>query len=251
MMANKKEKPVIKFSENDIQKKLYGDIKSTKAKKEAQVSEKDLWLAEKKSQGNIQEEIEALKNEISKLEEKLTKTEQQKEHLKKKLVQKRKIGHLKENILSFFLSKTAKNFLIIVLGLIVIFSFALFLATRQKPTPAAPKEKIKPEQVVEQTPLKKKEVIIEKKETQLSEQKIYTLQAAEFTNKVAAERFVKNLEAQGFLVIVQNFYRDQDKNRPYYKINVGSFTSFEEAKIFKEEFQRITGIKDTFIKEKK
>ncbi len=79
----------------------------------------------------------------------------------------------------------------------------------------------------------------------------YVIQVAEYADEEAAKVFVDELKGKGFSVAVETIYRGHNQEKPYSKVNVGSFDTFDEAKRFNEEFKVKTNIGDSFIKEKK
>ncbi|MCP4649905.1 MAG: SPOR domain-containing protein [PVC group bacterium] len=259
-MKNKKnnnDKPRVKFSENDIQKKLYGEEKTKKTLPKIISSiDKDSPIKQTiPTNKHIQEEIDALKDAINQLEDKLKKTEGQKERLKKKLVQRRFTANLKDEILAVISNKIPEKVIILIPVLVIIVLFILLFSlnqektSTQEPQAVTQTESRVPERKITTAPVP----ATPRRENSpvFDSTKKYTLQVAEYSNEPAAERFVNSLRDQGFYVSIDTRYRGEEKTNPYFKINVGKFDSFNEAKKFHEAFKRKTGITDSFIKEKK
>ncbi|MFH2139087.1 MAG: SPOR domain-containing protein [Candidatus Omnitrophota bacterium] len=250
-MNERKEKMnVKKFSENDIQKKLYGDTgfkKKTIAKEKEDMHENNEAYLDK----DIQEEIDALKTAITNLEQTLKKTEGQKERLKKKLVQRRFVINLKDRVLNNIISKVPEKVIILIPVLVIILLMIIVFNLHNETAPVTTTDVTVVEEVIN-VPQKKIAVASAKEpdseKVGIGEKK-YTLQVAEYSNEQAAVKFVGDLEQQGFTVALKTIYRGDDKSRPYFKVNVGVFGSFNEAKKFMEAFERKTGIKDSFIKQ--
>ena len=244
------EKPVKKFTEDEILSKLYG-VKKKKSlvSGHASVSEKS---PEAISQ-HIREEIEDLKEEINALEERLKKTEGQKERLKKKLVQRRFIDNFINQSMPAIKHKMPEKIIIIIPIAVIVLLFVIMLNLKQgeqlQEQPLKQTRTIQEKKKIE--PVKKKavSVINNQKKTVRSAGRKYTLQVAEYANLEASEKFVSNLEVQGFEVMIKTIYRGNDESKPYYKINAGEFETYNDAKKFKEAFFRATGIKDAFVKE--
>jgi len=78
----------------------------------------------------------------------------------------------------------------------------------------------------------------------------YTIQVAEYADEEGAMRFMSALlEKQGYIAKVGTSYRDRAKTRAYYKINVGEYKTFNEAKQANEKFKKQTNISDSFVRE--
>jgi len=239
---DKKEKTYKKLSESDIQKKLYGDIKFKKGKDEKSGKRNTLPELEKQAEKTIQNEVAALKEEVSALEEKLDQSEKQKELLRKKI--NKKIPSAPEakipldSILKAIWKRVVLLWPILVLGGLLLFFITI-----------KPKERNKPELTKIDAPVTVGENEMPEEIVAPSGQKTYTLQVAEYSNKVAADRFVDNLKYQGYNVMVETIYKDAQRKKPYFKINIGIFNSYDEATKFRDEFESKTGITDSFSKE--
>lgn len=250
--AYEQDKTVGKYSEKDIKSKLYGE--QVKAEGITAKEKGDLFENSNTLEKDIQGEIDALKLSIVELEEKLKKTESQKERLKLKLAQRKSLVNLKGRLNEFVLNWMPEKFMIGVIAVIVLVLFILIINLKPKvEEKVVVKEKIvQPEQsmvIIEP----KQELVEPKKAVKIKpvpSTKKYTIQIAEYADELAADRFVENLKEQGYLVSVDTIYRGKKRNRPYFKINVGAFDSFGEAKKFNEQFRKKTNIKDSFIKER-
>ncbi|MFH1094444.1 MAG: SPOR domain-containing protein [Candidatus Omnitrophota bacterium] len=247
-----------KITEKDIMKKLYPDQEKSYPKQETKEQPADLFKKKEQVQPGIQEEINTLKQAISSLEDKLKASINQKERLKVKLVQKRKLINIRERLADLILNRMPEKFIIL---LIVFLIFAAFIVVKSLRPAAAPIDKVPQVQMdfkeppaPESKPVKTKAAtaeIQEKAQTEALKNKKYTIQAAEYADEEAANRFVNTLKTQGYVVIVDTIYRDKEKQKAYFKINVGAFATLNEAKEFNEKFRKKTNIKDSFIKELK
>ncbi|MFH1459285.1 MAG: SPOR domain-containing protein [Candidatus Omnitrophota bacterium] len=263
-----------KITEDEIKSKLYGDFVKTKnqipeaqknvteknlPQSETQFQKKESHLLEKKFllDKDIQDEIDILKQSIFSLENKLKKTEAQKEKLKIRLVQRRKFDNASKQLVDIVINKFPEKFTVLVIIIVVIGLLLIFLNARPKNTKDKPAIK-----KTGQESLVKKEIIrpaeptaippvTEKKAPIRLEEKRYTIQVAEYADESAAKNFFEKLQGKGYLVEIDTIYRGENKNRPYYKINVGAFDTFNEAKDYNKELQDQIGINDSFIKERR
>ncbi|MBU0633873.1 MAG: SPOR domain-containing protein [Candidatus Omnitrophica bacterium] len=244
----------IKFNEDLIQKKLYGEDPVNQQEKNSIIDEQLLSEQLATEEAAIREEFSKLKKTISRLEEKLENTEKQKERLMRKLLQKRVISNLSNKFFDALAGRFPEKIIILLpILIIIILFFAMFNAKKPFKLPQA--EETKTENIVKKE-RKKMTVPVSQDinvaaENEQQEGVLYTIQAAEYANAAAAQQFVQTLENQGYLVVVNTTYRNNDTDKPYFKIDVGIFKTVEEAKNFREEFKRKTGIGDAFIKEKK
>lgn len=209
-----------------------------------------------------QEEISQLKLEIKNLEGKLQRTELQKDKSKVNPVQKKQLISIREVLASLVLNKIPKKFILLGLGGIIIFLLIISVLFKPKQgidelSKSEPKltRIVKSENPVESKPSKQTEsapvqrtVEPTKPQTNTDTRK-YTIQVAEYADEQAAMNFVKELESQKFEVFLTSLYRGENNTRPYFKINVGSFNSFNEAKQFNVKFREKTNINDSFIRE--
>ncbi len=298
-----KEKPVIgKFSEDIIKNKLYGNGQSNQketAKKSEPISAgNDLFSTKKadtvkteqakhdqpKAQTAYpqkekiiqkpitpkpqevqimpayQDEIDALKQAIANLENKLQKTEVQKHKLKVRLVQKRKLINIRERLADLVLYKMPEKFILLLVLIIVTFLVVTVLnLNNQNPDEkqAMPTEEAvqtrdsKPVSpaIVERTAQRSN--IEQPKVQSIEAVRRYTIQVAEYADEKAAMNFISDLKAKGFDVYLKTIYRGPNNTRPYFKINVGSFDTFNEAKAYNLKFRKKTKINDSFIRERK
>jgi len=272
-----REKDDASISEQDIQQKLYGKSRTPRQKKS---SDEDI-LREKEIQNKlygtdkqktddasaagkrelfeekaviappIQEEINNLKQAITSLEEKLKKAENQKERLKIRLVQKRKLINIRERLADLILNRMPEKFLLLVMIIIVAVVFSSLL--KSKPKTRLPEKEQKPQ--AQETLQEETQALLtpqkEKAKPQASGEKLYTIQVAEYADEDAANRFIRNLQELGYEVFVKTILRGPNNDRPYFKIHIGTFDSFAKAKKFNEEFRKKTNINDSFIKEKR
>ncbi|MBU1043229.1 MAG: SPOR domain-containing protein [Candidatus Omnitrophica bacterium] len=209
-----------------------------------------------------QDEINALKQAIANLEDKLQKTELQKHKLKVKLVQKRKLINIREGLADLVLNKMPEKFVLLVSVIIVMFLLIMFvkfipqkkadLTTSPKAAKTQQSLKAKPVKPSAQTKTTGKSKVEQPKPQSTAESvRRYTIQVAEYADETAAMSFVKELEAKGFQVFLNTIYRGPNNTRPYFKINVGSFDTFNEAKQYNQVFREKTNINDSFIRESK
>ncbi len=248
--------PESKITEKDIMKKLYPSVEKASTSQEDKEKPADLFEDSRQIQPGIQEEIDTLKQAISSLEEKLKMSINQKERLKIKLLQKRKLINIRERLADLILNRMPEKFIIL---LIVFLIFAIFMIIKSLKTPAAPIDQTSQVQIdIEQGAVPEPEPVLSKIEeiqakppAKAITKKRYTIQAAEYADKEAATRFIAALEKQGYLVMVDTIYRDKEKKKAYFKINIGAYDTFNEAKKFNEIFRKRTNIKDSFIKELK
>jgi len=244
------------FSEEEIQKRLYGSTKQ-KPQQDDFIIDQDLLGEQAAIDISIRQELTNLKRTLASLEEKLKKTEWQKERLKRKLLQRRMFNNMPEKFSEIITGRQPGWMFIILPGIVLL--LVLFLLLNQNPKPATDAKATKNTQLAKQklmgNTLQRETAIMQREKTVPpiadTEGKLYTLQVAEYSNADSAKRFVQNLETQGYLVMVDTTYRNNNMEKPYFKIDVGIFKSTNEAKEFKQEFQRKTGIQDSFIKEKK
>ncbi|MCK4994195.1 MAG: SPOR domain-containing protein [Candidatus Omnitrophica bacterium] len=289
MKKKHKRKNQISISEKDIQSKLYGKSKEPMPKEPAEVTkitEKDIMqklypakisldseivsnpeikiekeeqpadLFENKApiQPGIQEEIDTLKLAITSLENKLKASLDQKERLKVKLVQKRKLINIREKTADLILNRMPEKFIML---LIVFLIFGIFVVIKSLKSPSVqtktPKVQLTVEDEASKLEIEKPQVKIKEKsftpELETIVKKRYTIQAAEYADEEAAKRFIAALKKQGYVVRVDTIYRDKGKTKAYFKINVGAYNTLNEAKKFNEIFKNKTNIKDSFIKE--
>ncbi len=250
------------ITEKDIIKKLYpakisSDIKpAAKSKASLEPKEKtaDLFEHIKPMQPGIHEEIEILRKSIQSLEDKLKASIDQKERLKVKLVQKRKLINIRERLADLILNRMPEKFIIL---LIVFLILGIFIVMKGlKPESG---KKVKQVSIVEQViepEVENATVEIEKKSIPVIQpattvNKRYTIQAAEYADEQAAQRFIDTLKTQGYIVNIDTIYRDKNKTKAYFKINVGAYETLNEAKKFNKIFRKKTNINDSFIKELK
>jgi len=240
-----------KSKEKDFQKKLYGgsDLKEKEKEKET-----DLFSGKKEHlDANLLSEIGELKELIGSLEKKLKKSEEQKEHFKMRLAQKQKVVTGKQGILDVIYNKMPEKFIIFVTVGIILLLLLLVLNLKPKNPETVSSEKTpetvsrvgQPEPSAKPARVKKQPVF---KQTA---QKRFTIQVAEYADEPAAMRFVEKLRNDGFQVNLATIYRSNDKTKPYFKINVGGFDQYNEAKKYNQVFRKKTGINDSFIKERK
>ncbi|MFH1062369.1 MAG: SPOR domain-containing protein [Candidatus Omnitrophota bacterium] len=192
-----------------------------------------------------QEEIDALKQAIENLEEKLQRTEQQKHKLKVKLVQKRKLINIREGLADLILNKMPEKFVLLVSVIIIMFLLIMFIKFIPKQTARKPQPVKTVQPAVVQKPVE------QPKPRAAADARRYTIQVAEYADEQAALSFVKELEAKGFEVFLTTIYRGPNNTRPYFKINVGSFDNFNAAKQTNLIFREKTNITDSFIRETK
>ncbi len=248
--------PEREITEKDIIKKLYSPEEKPVTAQEHKEKTADLFENNDQIQPGIQEEIDTLKEAISNLEEKLETSINQKERLKVKLVQKRKLINIRERLADLILNRMPEKFIML---LIVFLIFAIFMIMKSlMPATAPMKESPQMEINVEEATVPESKLtqpeaveIQEKPQPKAITRKRYTIQAAEYADEEAAKRFINALRKQGYLVMVNTIYRDKEKKKAYFKINVGSYGTFNEAKKFNEIFKKRTNIKDSFIKELK
>ena len=248
--------PESKITEKDIMKKLYPSEEKSYTQQEHKEKPADLFENKDQLHPGIQEEIDTLKEAISSLEEKLKTSINQKERLKVKLIQKRKLINIRERLADLILNRMPEKFIIL---LIVFLIFAIFMVIRNlRLTPAKVHEASQIQLNIEEATIPESESTqaeVEQIQAELQPdiiaKKRYTIQAAEYADEEAAKRFINALRKQGYLVMIDTIYRDKQKKRAYFKINVGAYDTFNEAKKFNEIFKKRTNIKDSFIKELK
>jgi len=248
----KAQHPKGKITETDIKKKLYPDKKQSENTIQPKQKERELFNKKKTNDPAVEEEIETLKSSVSELEERLKKTVNEKEQLKSKLGKKEEPSPMRGAPALEISNKKPKHFLFfLIVGILAI---VIALIGRQRPKPAA----VNSEGPTQQTTQKPTEPAYEKlpitnfqSKDNVAKEGKYTIQAAEYADEAAAQRFVDTLNEQGFRVMVDTIYRDKNKSKPYFKINVGVYKTFAEAKKFNEEFKKRTNISDSFIKELK
>ncbi|MBU1087751.1 MAG: SPOR domain-containing protein [Candidatus Omnitrophica bacterium] len=210
----------------------------------------------------FQDEINALKLAIANLEDKLQRTELQKHKLKVKLVQKRKLINIREGLADLMLNKMPEKFVLLLSVIIIMFLLVLFMKfIPQKKADSTNKPKaVNTEQSLKAKPIKsgaqtkttvKKIAVHPKPQATTDSVRRFTIQVAEYADEAAAMSFVKELEAKGFEVFLNTIYRGANNTRPYFKINVGSFDTFNEAKQYNTIFREKTNINDSFIRESK
>ncbi|MCG2712998.1 MAG: SPOR domain-containing protein [Candidatus Omnitrophica bacterium] len=245
-----------KITEKDIMKKLYPDQKKTYTAQEKKEKPADLFNNKDLLQPGIAEEINTLKQAISSLEDKLKMSINQKERLKVKLIQKRKLINIRERLADLILNRMPEKFIILLIVFLIFVIFMVMKSLRPATAPVndasqtrinfeeAPSVKSEPAkaEVVKNLPGPQPEAITRKR---------YTIQAAEYADEEAARHFVNALKKQGYLVMIDTIYRDKEKKKAYFKINVGAYDTLNEAKEFNEIFRKKTNIKDSFIKELK
>ncbi|MBI4846367.1 MAG: SPOR domain-containing protein [Candidatus Omnitrophica bacterium] len=255
-----------KYAHIDIKDKLYADTGKKPGKKEP-LPERELFeekLGQKSAGGG--EEKEQLKHKVTLLEEENKKLALQNERLKIRLLQKRKISNATFGLLNVLLKKIIKNFIAVIV--VIVIATLVFILSSQKPAvnqakiptnasvkPAVkhdqgnkPAEKITANITAEDKDFKK-QIIVEQTETSILEKKRYTIQVAEYADEAAAMKFVGELKGQGFFVFIDTVYRKSNPEKPYLKVNVGTFDDFNEAKKYNDEFIEKTKIRDSFIKE--
>ena len=268
---NNEDRVVPRITEDEIKKKLYGQFPRDEKKKKAfkvrgekpenkvpdeKDSPEEKVLEEKTPPkpaapqatpvDNVRGEIRSLKDSLSELEEKLKKSEDQKEKLKVRLAQKIKVLGIKERLLDVVFNKLPEKMLLLIVGLIVL--MLLILAVRHKPKPsAAPQSPVAP--VSEVQP--QENVPVETEPALETGAKQYTIQVAEYADTASADAFVKKLKDQNFDVHIDTSYRGQDLGKPYFKISVGSFSTVQEAKDYMPVIRKKLNIRDSFIKERK
>ena len=161
---------------------------------------------------------------------------------------------------SYYLAAYIKYHLqiaLLVIVLIIVLIFAIFMIMKSlKPAPVRISEEVSQIQMKADTPDSKlaqtePHVIPESSHPLTVTGKKYTIQAAEYADEEAAERFINALKKQGYVVNVDTIYRDKEKKKAYFKINVGAYNTLSDAKKFNEVFRKRTNIKDSFIKELK
>ncbi len=254
--------PVSKITEKDIMKKLYPSQEKAYEAQEPKEKPGDLFENTDQLQPGIQEEIDTLKQAIASLEQKLKTSINQKERLKVKLLRKRKLINIRERLADLILNRMPEKFIMLLIVFLIFAIFLIIKSLKQSPVPIkkAPQVPIS----VEEIPVTKQELtpkeepaqtevakIQEKPQAKTITGKRYTIQAAEYADEEAAKRFINALKKQGYPVLVDTIYRDKNKKKRYFKINVGAFDTFGEAKKFNEIFKKSTNIKDSFIKELK
>ena len=194
---------------------------------------------------SIKEEINSLKEEIVNLEEKLNKSENRKERLKIKLIQRRRLTHIGNNLSRFYSKQNEEKYIILSIIIVVFIVFIVILNFKPKtPRPAIEKTRQefgRPE---------KKPVKIAPAQNNSSTGK-FTLQVAEYADAPSARRFVEDMEELGYFVTVNTIYRKKNQKNPYFKVDVGLFDSIQEANAFKKVFRKKTKINDAFVKERK
>lgn len=265
-----------KITEKDIMRKLYPAkeiselpanahpeiIPESKEKTEIKSEQKkepaDLFASKTAIQPGIQEEIDTLKQAIKSLEDKLKTSLDQKERLKVKLVQKRKLINIRERLADLILNRMPEKFILLLIFFLI---FGIFVIIRGFKPVNAPENKTPANQIQikeEAAPvieIRNEPILVEKKKVTVrperTTKKQYTIQAAEYADEQAAERFINALKMQGYTVNVDTIYRDKKKTKAYFKINVGAYDTLSEAKKFNEAFRKKTNIKDSFIKELK
>jgi cell division septation protein DedD len=260
-----------KFSEDFIQEKLYGTKKHEDPKPKKENKNKDLFSKEQMKQTNnivsqnddmhsaLQEEIDALKQAIENLEEKLNRTESQKQKLKVKLLQKRKMFNVTDRLADLIFNKMPEKFIFIVSIVVIVLLISVVARIRPKKNQSDVSE---PEQSVKESPKplaikapekedKQAKVTIESLPEPDSSVGKYTIQVAEYADEQAAKAFVDDLKAKGLEVFVITIYRGPNQTRPYFKINVGAFDTFNQAKMFNQTFREKTNINDSFIRKTK
>ncbi len=255
-----------KITEDEIKRKLYGEFPRDKAKKspirvrgetpgepsgenktkpEKEI-EKPGKAAPAKINPDIQDEIDALKESIFSLEEKLKQSESRKERLKVRLIQKRKLVGFQERFLDLVFNKLPEKMLILVAGVIIILVLALILGHRGKKPSSSPAS-VRP---AEQTQAKQESEQVKFVPAPAAEAgSKYTVQVAEYADVKAANDFIKKLKDKNFDVHVATSYRGDNLDKPYFKISVGSFDTFQDAKNYMEKVRKELKIRDSFIKE--
>ena len=158
---------------------------------------------------------------------------------------------IRETLADLILNRMPEKF--IVLLILIIISGLIFFIVNLKPK-TSPDELLQPETSSEIEKAQQDTIKVEKikpisKDATIK--KKYTIQAAEYADKAAAQRFVDALQKQGYRVIVDKIYRGENREKAYFKINVGAYDTFNEAKKFNDVFKKKTNIKDSFIKELK
>lgn len=279
MKNRDKKKNHVKITEEEIKKKLYGDITDEKKKIDVQEERKiekevkkklypgkkheeistrpkrkdnDLFEEKSLSEPHVEIKIESLKHSVIELEEKLKKSVDEKEQLQSKPKERPKPSPIVEKPFPQIVTRMPQRLLVFSIVGVVLMLIVFSVKQRPKPVDINIEEPVKKTQ---QIPEPVKEILpvtnFQTKTTRSSIEGKYTLQVAEYADETAAQRFVDMLEKQGYLVITDTIYRDKDKQKPYFKINVGTYKTFAEAKKFNEEFKRRTNITDSFIKELK
>lgn len=238
------------FNEAEIQQRLYGK-KTVKSPHDAFITDTEVLDEQITIDIGISQELNNLKKTLARLEEKLKKTEWQKERLKRKLLQRRIFNNIQGKFGDIITGRQPGWLFIMLPIILLLFLFAfLFFSPRQKQS-----VQIKAGQKLTANNLRREAVTGQNEKPVPKKVKTadrtYTLQVAEYADTNAAKLFVQNLESQGYLVMVNTTYRNSNMEKPYFKIDVGIFKSLSEAKEFKQEFKMKTGIKDSFIKDKK
>ncbi|MDD5746494.1 MAG: SPOR domain-containing protein [Candidatus Omnitrophica bacterium] len=214
-------------------------------------AEKELFTAEPAAvQHRAHDELIQLNKSIAELEEKLKKTENRNRRLMVRLAQKRMFIDLQKRVVESLLNKNVIIALSSIAVCSVLVSGIIAVSQRVKtaPKPEAPAAAPKPAIAEE-----KKAVIVAETEPQppAAKGKYYVIQVAEYADESAAQFFADTLKAKGYAVSMDTIYRSGNREKPYFKINVGSFGTYAEAKQFNEEFKKKMNIGDSFIKEKK
>ncbi|MCM8812726.1 MAG: phosphoribosylanthranilate isomerase [Candidatus Omnitrophica bacterium] len=222
----------------------------------------DLFAGQPRIDADIKREMEALKHAVQSLEEKLTAAEKQKERLLKKLLAKRRSEQTQQFLATQVFGKLPEHINKLLAAAVVVLLIALFWPDKKQTpppdrspeprqgAPASPRPQPAPTTIPKKPPQAAATAPAADSEP-ASGVKRYTLQVAEYANKEAAVKFVQSLEAFGYDVFMVEIPRANDPGKLYYKVNVGAFYAFADAKSFLAEFSAKTGIKDAFIKEKK
>jgi len=243
-------------------------IKSNQSKSETAYSQKEKVIQKtvmpKAEEIQImpayQDDIDALKLAIANLENKLQRTEVQKNKLKVKLVQKRKLINIRERLADLILNKMPEKFLMLLALIIITFLVITVLNLNSKNVDKNSKiETTENVQPVESKPVSRGIVKKSNPKLNIKQPRVksieavrrYTIQVAEYADEKAAITFINDLKAKGFDVYLNTIYRGANNTRPYFKINVGSFDTFNEAKAYNLKFRKKTNISDSFIREKK
>ena len=269
------------ISEDEIKRKLYGDIAPEDAsaedaseerheapvkkerpaherpiEKEQQAApEKDLFAPRAALDSGIQAEIDTLKKAIVQLEQKLRTSESRNQRLKTRLVQKRALVNFQHRFADLIFNRMPEKFLIILTVVIAVILLVVIATFRPRNPVSSVPEKV-PAEATETVPVPVSSAVRESAAEPSQpvagpENKRYTIQIAEFADGDAAKRFIQQLQSQGFTVFAETIYRGENRDRPYYKINVGAFDTYNEAKEYNERVREKAGIEDSFIKQRK